>query len=52
VKYNDGVIKREKNGKFERDAIGHPAPVIRPGYPKDFLEEYVKQTGDRYKIKE
>ncbi|KAA6350589.1 Dipeptidase A [termite gut metagenome] len=52
VKYNDGVIKRERNGKFERNAIGHPAPVIRPGYPKDFLEEYVKQTGDRYKIKE
>ncbi|KAA6304998.1 Dipeptidase A, partial [termite gut metagenome] len=52
VKYNDGVIKREKNGKFERNAIGHPASVIRPGYPKDFLEEYVKQTGDRYKIKE
>ncbi|KAA6329376.1 Dipeptidase A [termite gut metagenome] len=51
VKYNDGVIKREKNGKFERNAIGHPAPVIRLGYPKDFLEEYVKQTGDRYKIK-
>ncbi|KAA6304485.1 Dipeptidase A, partial [termite gut metagenome] len=52
VKYNDGVIKREKNGEFERNAIGHPASVIRPGYPKDFLEEYVKQTGDRYKIKE
>jgi dipeptidase len=52
VKYNDGVIKRERNGKFERNAIGHPAPVIRPGYPKDFLEEYVRQTGDRYKIKE
>jgi dipeptidase len=51
VKYNDGVIKQEKNGKFERNSIGQPMPVIRPGYPKDFLEEYVKQTGDRYKIK-
>ncbi len=48
VKYNDGVVKRVKNGKFERNAIGQPAPVIRPGYPKDFLEEYVKQTGERY----
>lgn len=52
VKYNDGVVKRVKDGKFERNRIGQPAPVIRPGYPKEFLEEYVKQTGDRYKIKE
>ena len=52
VKYNDGVVKRVKDGKFERNAIGQPAGVIRPGYPKDFLEEYVKQTGDRYKMPE
>lgn len=52
VKYNDGVVKRVRDGKFERNAIGQPAGVIRPGYPKEFLEEYVKQTGDRYKIPE
>ena len=52
VKYNDGVVKRMKDGKFERNAIGQPAGVIRPGYPKEFLEEYVKQTGDRYKMPE
>lgn len=51
VKYNDGVVKRVKNGQFERNSIGQPARVIRPGYPQEFLEEYVKQTGDRYKIK-
>lgn len=50
VKYNDGVQKRVKNGAFERNAIGQPAGVIRTGYPKEFLEEYVKQTGDRYKV--
>lgn len=50
VKYSDGVIRRVKDGRFERNAIGQPAGVIRPGYPKDFLQEYVKQTGDRYKI--
>lgn len=50
VKYNDGVVKRMKNGKFERNSIGQPAPVMRPGYPKDFLEEVVKATGDRYKV--
>ena len=52
VKYNDGVVRRVKNGKFERNEIGQPAPVMRPGYPKAFIEEYVKQTGDRYLIKE
>ena len=52
VKYNDGVVKRMKNGQFERNSIGQPAGVIRPGYPKEFLEEYVKQTGDRYKMPE
>ena len=51
VKYNDGVVKRVKDGKFERNSIGQPAGVIRPGYPKEFLQEYVKQTGDRYLVK-
>ena len=52
VKYNDGVVKRVKNGKFERNEYEQPATVIRSGYPKEFLEEYVKQTGDRYKVTE
>jgi dipeptidase len=53
VKYNDGVVKRVKNGQFERNAVtGRPLPPTRPGYPKEFLEEYVKQTGDRYKMPE
>lgn len=51
VKYNDGVVKRMKDGVFERNSIGQPATVIRPGYPKEFLEEYVKRTGDRYLVK-
>ena len=50
VKYNDGVVKRVKDGKFERNSIGQPAGVIRPGYPQEFLKEYVKQTGGRYLI--
>lgn len=51
VKYNDGVVKRMKDGVFEQNSIGQPATVIRPGYPKEFLEEYVKRTGDRYLVK-
>ena len=53
VKYSDGVIRRTgKDGRFERNAIGLPAGIIRPGYPVDFLREYVKQTGERYKMPE
>ena len=53
VKYSDGVIRRTgKDGRFERNAIGQPAGIIRPGYPVDFLREYVKQTGERYKMPE
>lgn len=52
VKYNDGVITRtNKDGSFERNSIGEPTGVIRPGYTEEFLKEYVKQTGDRYKVK-
>ncbi|MDR0987963.1 MAG: C69 family dipeptidase [Prevotellaceae bacterium] len=51
VKYNDGVVRRVKNGQFERDAVtGRPLPPLRPGYSKEFLEEYVKQTGNRYQV--
>ena len=28
VKYNDGVVKRMKDGKFERNSMGQPAGVI------------------------
>jgi hypothetical protein len=53
VKYNDGVVRRVKNGQFERNAVtGRPLSPVRPGYPKEFLEEYVKETGDRYKMPE
>ena len=50
VKYQDGIVKQEANGKFKRDDIGQPAPVKRPGLPEDFAREYIKQTGDRYKV--
>ncbi|NMA73410.1 MAG: dipeptidase [Bacteroidales bacterium] len=50
VKYQDGIVKPEVDGKFSRNEIGQPAAVKRPGLPEDFAREYVKQTGDRYKI--
>lgn len=50
VRYNDGVVKRMKDGRLERPATGNTAPLDRPGYPQDFLNELVKVTGDRYKV--
>lgn len=50
VKHQDGIVKQEVNGKFKRDDIGQPASVKRPGLPEDFAREYIKQTGDRYKV--
>lgn len=52
VKYNDMTVKRMKDGKFERTETGLSAPLIRPGYPKEFIEEVIKVTGDRYSVPE
>ncbi len=52
VRYNDGAVKRMKDGKIQHPKTGHTAPLTRPGYDKDYLEQMVKLTGDRYKVKE
>lgn len=51
VRYNDGAVKKVKDGKLVRPKEGNSAPLTRPGYPEDFLKEMVKKTGDRYKMK-
>ena len=51
VKYSDGVVRRtDAQGRFQRNEIGQPASPIRPGYPESFLKEYIKATGERYKV--
>lgn len=51
VKYSDGVVRRtDAQGRFQRNDIGQPASPIRPGYPESFLKEYIKATGERYKV--
>ena len=50
VKYNDGVVKQEKDGKFARGAYNQALPVLRPGYSPETLREILKATGDRYKV--
>lgn len=46
VKYIDGNIKKEKEGKFETNGFGVPVMPSQPGYPEWWLREIVKQHGD------
>lgn len=46
VKYMDGNIKKEKDGKFETNGYGIPLMPNQPGYPEWWLREIVKQHGD------
>ena len=50
VKYIDGNIKKEKDGKFQRNAYGIPVGPSQPGYPEWFLENIVKDTNDKLKV--
>lgn len=50
IKYMDGVVRKEENGKFIRNEYGQPSSPQRVGYPKDFYERVVKETGTKYKV--
>jgi dipeptidase len=50
VKYIDGNIKREKDGRFERTEYGLPPSPIFAGYPEWWLRAIVKNTGDSKKV--
>ena len=52
VRYNDGAVKRMQNGQLQHPETGNTAPLDRPGYSKEFLQELVKATGECYKMKE
>ena len=53
VKYMDGNIKKEANGKFMENEFHIPPGIIRAGYPEEFLREMVKQNpGLRQKTEE
>ncbi len=51
VKYVDGNIKKEKDGKFLNNGYTQPAYPDQPGYPEWYLKKIVEQTGDRLKVK-
>ena len=51
VKYVDGVVKKEENGAFKRNAYGQPASPDRPGYPNEHYRKIIEETGDKYKVR-
>lgn len=52
VKYLDGNIKKEKDGKFERNEAGMPVQPIFGGYTQDYYNTVAKGSGDRLKVGE
>lgn len=52
VKYNDFVVKSEKNGKMDRGTTGLGGRISRPGYSQEYWKAVVESTGDRYLIPE
>ncbi len=50
VKYIDGNIKKEKDGKFERTPEGYPAYPDQPGYPDSWKKSVIQDTGDKLLI--
>lgn len=51
VKYLDGNLHRELDGKFLRTEYGNPNPAEFPGYSKEYYKKIVDETGDRLKMK-
>jgi dipeptidase len=43
VKYMDGNIKKEENGKFIQNSFHIPPSIIRAGYPEEYLRQAVKE---------
>ncbi|MDD2797588.1 MAG: C69 family dipeptidase [Bacteroidales bacterium] len=50
VKYIDGNVKKERNGKFLRNKYGTSAFPSQPGYDPQFYKSIVKDAGDRLKV--
>jgi dipeptidase len=47
VKYIDGNIKKEKDGKFLTNPWGNPAMPLQPGYPDSWKKSVIQDTGDK-----
>jgi hypothetical protein len=47
VKYIDGNVKKEKDGKFERNRWGNPVMPLQPGYSDAWKKSVIQETGDK-----
>jgi dipeptidase len=47
VKYIDGNIKKEKDGKFERNPWGVPVMPLQPGYSDSWKKAVIQETGSK-----
>lgn len=52
VKYLDGNIKREKDGKFERNEAGMPVQPLFGGYDSRYFRSIAEDAGERLKVVE
>lgn len=52
VKYNDMIIKPEKDGKFEITSTGWGAKPERPGMSQNARKALIEQTGDKFLMPE
>lgn len=44
VKYLDGAIKIEANGRFIQNEKNIPPSILRPGYPEEYLRQMIKEN--------
>jgi hypothetical protein len=51
VKYIDGNVKKEENGRFKRNPYGLPVSPDFPGYDDAFYREIVKSAGENLEVK-
>jgi len=47
VKYIDGNIKKEKDGKFERSIYNGPVMPLQPGYSDTWKKSVIQDTGNK-----
>lgn len=52
VKYLDGNIKKERDGKFERSEEGMPVQPVFGGYNERYFRSIVEDAGERLKVVE
>jgi dipeptidase len=52
VKYIDGNVKKEKDGKFIYNNWGFPVSPSQPGYPDSWKKSVIDQTGDKLLVPE